>query len=864
MSDRRSGVRNEPESWQAQAARFALISDVVLLIAQSNDLEKLLVGAVNKIKWVLDFDRCLLALRNADESTYWLRTLMETRRSANPIEEASLPVADGLAGAVMSSGQIRAVNDVPDRLADMPELNDPAITGAETGSLLALPVEAYGRNLGAIAFCARKQGVFSEDDIKVAVQFTTHLGLAIDRYQQTEALRREIAERERAEEALAAQARETEAARTQLSEAIDAISEGFVLYDDDDRLVLCNDRFRDFFGKVGDRIHQGIAFPYLIAALADSGIVPFGELTKEEWVTGRVATHREPRDPIEMKLNNGRWVRITERPTADGGIVGVYSDVTELKERELQLGELVDSLAQARDQAMEATRTKSQFLANMSHELRTPLNAVIGIAEMLHEDAEDLGQDDFIEPLERINRAGKHLLNLINEILDLSKIEAGRIEMLSEDFEVTGLVEEIATVARPLADKNGNTLILDIDPQAGGMRADPTRMRQVVFNLVSNACKFTEKGEVRLTVRRESGAGEERMRFAVADTGIGISEEQMGRLFQEFSQADASTTRKYGGTGLGLAISRKLCQMMGGDIDVSSVLGEGTTFEAVIPVYVPDLVEGEDNAVAERPAQASEGNNDSLVLVIDDDATVRELMQRHLAHDGIEVITAASGEEGLVKAREHRPGVITLDVLMPGMDGWSVLQTLKEDPQTATIPVVMVTILDDRNRGYALGAADYLNKPISREQIQSVIARYIARPAGARILVVEDDEPTRTMLRRLLVSEGCLVSEAGNGRHALQRLDESRPDLILLDLMMPEMDGFEFLSALRSHAECASVPVVVVTAADLTLADRARLNGGVEHILEKSALDGDTLIAEIRRQVDRIAGAREAETEADG
>ncbi len=853
MSDGRSAISAEQESWQAQAARFALISDVVLLIAQSTDLEKLLVGAANKIKWVLDFDRCLLALCNRNDRTYALRTLIETRRAPVRLDDPERPNGTGLPGAVMKSGQMRAINDVAGRLADMPELDDPAITEVETGSLLALPISAYGRCLGAIVFCARRAGVFSEEDIKVATQFSTHLGLAIDRYQQNEALRREIEERERAESS-------AEAARTQLSEAIAAISEGFVLYDSDDRLVLCNDRFVDFFGPAGARVKQGIAFPDLIAALAESGIVPFGDLTREEWIANRVATHRQPRDPLEMRLNNGRWVRITERPTADGGIVGVYSDVTELKQRELQLGELVDSLAQARDQAMEATRTKSQFLANMSHELRTPLNAVIGIAEMLHEDAEDLGQDDFIEPLTRINRAGKHLLNLINEILDLSKIEAGRIEMLSEEFDVAGLIEEITTVSRPLAEKNGNDLKVSLADGVSSMRADPTRVRQIVFNLVSNACKFTEQGEIALRVTRlaADASGPERLRFRVSDTGIGISEDQMGRLFQEFSQADASTTRRYGGTGLGLAISLKLCEMMGGTITVDSVLGEGTTFEAIIPVSVPDIVEdGEEATPAGERGGGGPGTagNRNLVLVIDDDATVRDLMCRHLAHDDIEVLTAASGEEGLALARERRPGVITLDVLMPGLDGWAVLQQLKADPDLAGIPVVMVTILDDRNRGYALGAADYLNKPINREQIRAVVARFVAQAAGARVLVVEDDEATRSMLRRLLVSEGCLVTEAGNGRHALERMAEGLPDLILLDLMMPEMDGFEFLGALRADPAHADIPVVVVTAADLTAEDHARLNGGVEHILQKSALDRDSLIAEVRRLVDGFAGA---------
>ena len=500
---------------------------------------------------------------------------------------------------------------------------------------------------------------------------------------------------------------ETKAARTQLHEAIEAVSEGFVLYDAEDRLVIFNSRFRDFLFDVGDAVEVGKTFEAIIRAAADQGLIPFGAGGKEAWIADRLAAHRDPRGPRELRLSNGRWVKTSERKTGDGGVVGVYTDITELKEREVQLGELVDSLAQARDQAMEATRTKSQFLANMSHELRTPLNAVIGLAEMLHEDAEDLGQVDFIEPLERINRAGKHLLNLINEILDLSKIEAGKIEMVSEDFDVAGMIGEVGTMGRPLAEKNNNTLTIDVADDVGSMHADTTRVRQVVFNLLSNACKFTEKGQIGINIRRLADPAGDSIAFAVTDTGIGITEEQMSRLFREFSQADASTTRKYGGTGLGLTISRRLCQVMGGDIDVESELGVGTTFTATIPARVPDIVERSedtDPVTSQRPPAARKPQS-NVVLVIDDDDTVRELMVRHLARDGIEVITAATGEAGIKLARARRPGVITLDVLMPKLDGWEVLRRLKSDPELAAIPVVMVTILDDKSKGYALGVS---------------------------------------------------------------------------------------------------------------------------------------------------------------
>jgi signal transduction histidine kinase len=347
-----------------------------------------------------------------------------------------------------------------------------------------------------------------------------------------------------------------------------------------------------------------------------------------------------------------------------------------------------------------ASQLKSQFLANMSHELRTPLNAIIGVTEMLHEDAVDLKREDELEPLERVLRAAKHLLALINDILDLSKIEAGKMDIHIESFAIEPLITDVVQTIATMATKNDNKVVVDCGADLGTMRGDQTRIRQALLNLVSNANKFTEHGTVTIVSRRGMDAGREWVTMAVSDTGIGQTPEQMGKLFQEFVQADASTTRKYGGTGLGLAISRRFCQMMGGDIAVASELGRGSTFTIRLPAEFGAVhpAAAVREAAAARSSTAASGA--PTVLVVDDDPTVREVIERHLTREGFAVVTASGGQEGLRLARELHPAAVTLDVMMPDLDGWTVLAAIKGDPELADIPVILVSIVDEKNRGY--------------------------------------------------------------------------------------------------------------------------------------------------------------------
>ena len=420
----------------------------------------------------------------------------------------------------------------------------------------------------------------------------------------------------------------------------------------------------------------------------------------------------------------------------------------------------------AKQAAEESSRAKSAFLANVSHELRTPLNAIIGYSEMLREDAEDNHEGRSIADLVRISAAGKHLLTLINEVLDLSKVEAGKTELVWENASPTQILEDAAGAMAPLANKNGNKLMVHCAPNLPAMQVDVVKFRQSLYNLLSNACKFTKNGTIEVDVVPVTVDGAESIEWRVSDTGIGIAPDQMHKLFQPFSQVDVSTTRKYGGTGLGLAISQGFCELMGGKITVASKPGKGSTFTIRLPQHKdrgPVVDPPPAPAAGVTGAPAAKEPQTKTILAIDDDPTVHDLMVRSLTREGFQVVAASSGAEGLRKAREVRPAAITLDVFMPGMDGWTVLSALKADPELAEIPVILLTISDDRGRACLLGAAELLQKPVEPARLVAVLERCQTDRLTGPVLVVDDDPASRDMGARVLKKHFGNVIEAEGG-----------------------------------------------------------------------------------------------------
>ncbi|MGD2147752.1 MAG: GAF domain-containing protein [Anaerolineae bacterium] len=802
---------------ERRAAEMAALADVGRDVAATLDPTAVLERIGAHALELLNASSSAVYLLQPDGET--LRVIAALGADAEAMLEYETPIGTGIVGTIVQTGQAERIDDAA---KDHRAVHIPGTAEIGEGEKLMVgPLLVQDQAIGAlVVWRGPRDEVFSPVELNLLVGLAQQGAIAI----QNARLFAEV-----------------ESQRSYSATIVQSSPVAIIASDFSGQVLSWNPAAERLFGYTEpDALGRELDALITTPQLRDEARV-----ITQQAVTGErihVVTRRSRRDGTLVD------VEVSVMPVSGDGrggmLIATYHDITELKRAERALRE-------AKAAAEAANRTKSTFLANMSHELRTPLNAIIGYSEMLMEDAEDEGLDALYADLDKIHGSGLHLLALINDVLDLSKIEAGRMELYLETFDVAPMLEEVVTTVQPLVERNDSRLELRAAGDLSTLHGDLTKVRQSLFNLLSNAAKFTEGGTVTLEAFRDAVDGRDWLTFRVRDTGIGMTSEQMGRLFEAFSQADASTGRRYGGTGLGLVITRRFCQMMGGDVTVESEHGVGSTFTIRLPATATPPAAGAPAVEAPIP-ELVEGA--STVLVIDDDPIVRDMVQRFLSREGFRVVTAPGGEAGLDLARELRPDAITLDVLMPGMDGWAALASLKADPNLSEIPVIMLTIVDDRNMGYALGAADYITKPIDREQLVAVLERHSQVASPRLVLVVEDEAATRELLRRVLEAEGWSVAEAENGRVALDRVAEQRPDLILLDLMMPEMDGFEFMDELHQREGWGRIPVVVVTAKDLSAADRLRLDGCVHKILEKGAYAREDLLAEVRDLVASLIG----------
>jgi signal transduction histidine kinase/CheY-like chemotaxis protein len=633
------------------------------------------------------------------------------------------------------------------------------------------------------------------------------------------------------------QRRRSETAGQLFSDVMARAPVGIAIVDVENRIVDANAAFRTLLD-----IDQGVERFDRLPVQYSAAVRP----ALDGALSGfRASFKSQPAVPIEMGDGEGSvHLQATlfpvEVPNASGsirrGAAMLVSDVSRQRAWEAEL-------ESARDAAETANRAKSAFLANMSHELRTPLTAVLGYCELLEEEMADAGQDALIDDLKKVELNARHLLGLINDVLDLSKIEAEKLEISQRDIDVRAFVDEVSTSVSGLMVAKDNRFDVRLHPAIGSLHTDDFRLRQILLNLIGNAAKFTERGEIILTVAEE--ARDRRVAFTVSDTGIGMSDEQLAGLFQRFQQADQSTTRRFGGTGLGLALTKALTELLGGTISVRSRLGEGTSVTVSLPLRA--AIERQEAPVASTAPRAPVSDGSGIrILVVDDDSGAREHLFRVLSREGFTVETCADGADVVEKAAEFAPAAVLLDVLMPHMNGWEVLKRLRADARTADIPVIMQTLLDAENVAYALGANGYLRKPFRRSSILHALSG-IGTTGAPSAMLIDDDAEARQRIGRMLRRDGWIVHEHADGQAALDALATERPDVVLVDLVMPVMDGHAFIQAVRRDDEWRDLPIVVLTAEDVADVRVEGLSGMTADIIQKGSMPLAELIARLRR-----------------
>jgi signal transduction histidine kinase/CheY-like chemotaxis protein len=856
------------EAERQRTAELAILNSVGAAMVKTLDLRMLTRIVGDKVRDIFDVDSVSIMLFDAITNLIHIYYEFDRNEGGYIDYVEPFPLGTGLASKVINSRQPLTLGTLEEEIANgayfPPEIIEKG-SGSFSQSYLGVPILAGDSALGLVSLADYEPHAFNENHLHLLQTLCSNMGVAIENARLFQA------EQQRAAELATVHTVSKElAAELSVGSLIHLVGEQIrTVFKADIAYVALLDEFSNMinfpytYGEEQSPIHCGEGLTGKIIQTGQPLLIN-QELDRQTLDLGATMVGKRARSFL------GVPIIVSGKPV---GVISVQStereDVFDIDDEHLlntlaaDVGtallkvRLLDEAGQARAAAEQANQAKSAFLANMSHELRTPLNAIFGFTRIVRRKAEGLLPEKQIDNLDKVLTSADHLLNLINTVLDIAKIEAGRMDVLAANFRVNALIDLCVNTAQPLLRPNV-VLEKQVDDRLSTAYSDQDKIRQIVLNLLSNAAKFTHEGRIILAADQDANAN---LRISVTDTGIGISREALPRIFKEFQQADTSTTRQYGGTGLGLTISRNLAHLLGGELTAESELGKGSTFTLSVPIQYgrrptaslsdpasPSLDREPDPAqqTAQRPEP---GPAKKRILVIDDDSDAVYLLQENLNPNEFTITGALNGRDGLRIAREQQPQAILLDILLPETDGWQILHLLKEDPATTNIPVILLTIVDKKALGFRLGAAAYLLKPLDPVAVRDALSRVIVQDGRQqkRVLVVDDDPHVADMLRQFLPESDFTLDSALDGVTGLQAIESNRPDILLLDIVMPRLDGFGVIENLRANPKTHDLPIIVISAKDLTDTESARLKETVASVMKKQGFHGEKLMQEINR-----------------
>ena len=843
---------------QQRNKELATLNEIIGSANQTLELSEILDIVLTRVLSAFDMDAGLISMVNASKGSLELATWHELPEGM--VNKLQIEGMEGtLCAKVYDDKQALAIND----LREETPLNVSGLLAAGFRAYLGVPLVAGGQVIGTLCTFKLEPMVVKQNTVDLMMTMGSQIGFAIENarlFAQTqdseETLRRQ-------NEYLATSAEigrlvtSTLDIETLFGRTVNLIHERFGFYH---AAIFTIDEtgFNAILASATGKAGTEMLLRHHSLPVGSKSIVGTVSSTGNPLVVNNVAidpTHRPNPLLPDTKSEAAIPLRIGKRiigvidlqskntdafTTADIAVLATLADQVAIAIDNARSYELAQ---QAINEMRELDRLKSQFLANMSHELRTPLNSIIGFSRVIIKGIDGPVTDLQEQDLSAIYNSGQHLLRLINDILDLSKIDAGKMELAFDDVDIAELLESVIPTVSGLIKDKPIEIVQDIDSSIPIIRADAMRLRQVMINLLSNAAKFTDEGSITIAAKiRQNPNGHTEIVVSVTDTGAGIAPEDRNKLFQPFSQVDASPTRKTGGTGLGLSISRRLVELHGGIIDVTSETGQGSTFYFTLPL--PQTVDSQPKAVSEQ--------EERIVLAIDDDAQVIGLYERFLQPQGYKVVALSDPSQALERARQLNPFAITLDIMMPGKDGWSVLSELKNDPATRDIPVIVCSILEEDEKGFSLGASDYLVKPILEEDLLKSLSRLNGNGDIHNVLVIDDSEEDLRLMEKILKQGHFTPILAKGGAQGWEMLLKQVSHAVILDLFMPDLDGFTILEKLRTDPHMKDIPVIVVTGADLTPEQQDQLSQFGQSLLHKASLNENELLSTVSKALNRI------------